>query len=150
MNNNKKPLISDDTKKILIRFLLSLPLPGSELYVLVDDLKRSRDSIDDKITKASSALQETSQLMRELEQSLEERTEKLSYLRREVERYSQLAEVGEDKAKALIQQLELSLSKGRNTERWVSLLINLIAGLLIFALGVVFGPVISRWLGVGG
>jgi len=129
--------------------LRSMPiLPGPELYDLIYDLKRSRNSIDEKIEKASQSLHETSELIEEIEQSLNERVEKLNSLREEVERYSQLAEVEEDKAQAIVKQLELTLNKGRNRERWVSLIINLIAGIIIFALGIFFGPTINKKLGI--
>src|SRR5262245_57323191 len=122
----KSPLIRQSTKRILTRALLqSLPgLPGPDIYDLIVDLRKSRTSIDEKIEKALESLRDASKLVEELEQSLEERTKKLNALRQEVERYSKLAEVEEDKAKAIVQQLELSISKGRNVERWVSLGIN--------------------------
>ena len=148
----KKLIIPSSTTKHIIRALLrSIPLlPGPELYDIIEDLKRSRTSIDEKIQRAYNSLQETSILINELEESLKERTEKLIFLRREYERYSKLAEVEEDKARALIQQLELSLGKTRNRERWVSLLISLIAGIIVFIVGILLSPIIRTWLGIGG
>lgn len=148
----KKPIIPPSTVKHIIRALLrSLPLvPGPEFYDIIEDLKRSRTSIDEKVQKAYDSLQETSRFIGELEESLKERTEKLNFLRQEYERYSKLAEVEEDKAKALIQQLELSLGKGRNRERWISLVINFIAGIIIFILGILLSPIIRTWIGIGG
>ncbi|HEV7890710.1 MAG TPA: hypothetical protein VGP08_08725 [Pyrinomonadaceae bacterium] len=121
-------------------------MPTAGLYTAIADLKRSRESIDDKIQRASQSLQEASQLVLELEQSLEERTEKLTYLRDEVEKYSQLAEIEENKAAAIIHQLEFTLNKGKTRERWVSLIINLVAGVIIFIIGIVLGPVITKLL----
>ena len=147
-NKEKKPIIPSSTTKSIFRALLrSIPLlPGPVLYDIIEDLKQSRTSIDEKIQKASNSLQETSKLINELEESLNERTEKLIYLRQESERYSKLAEMEEDKASALIQQLEISLGKTRNRERWVSLLINLIAGMIVFTLGILLSPIIRTWL----
>jgi ABC-type multidrug transport system fused ATPase/permease subunit len=125
-------------------------LPGPEIVNLIVDLKRSRTTIDEKIEKATQSLQEASLLIEDLEQSLTERAGKLNVLREEVEKYSQLAEVEENKANAIIQQLEVALNKGRNRERWVSLVINLIAGIIIFILGIFLGPSISKWLGFRG
>lgn len=85
--------------------------------------------------------------MSELEQSLEERSEKMNFLRQEVERYSQLAEVEEEKAHAILQQLELTMNKGKNQERWVSLIINLVAGIIIFVLGILLSPSVSKLFG---
>ena len=104
-NSDKEPLIKPSTKRTLIHALLrSIPiLPDPEIYDLVIDLKRSRASIDEKIEKATKSLQDASLLIDDLEQSLSGRAEKLKVLREEIERYSQIAEVEENKAKAIIQ-----------------------------------------------
>jgi hypothetical protein len=100
--------------------------------------------------RQSILFKKTSRLIGELEGSLKEGAEKLTFLRQEYERYSKLAEVEEDKARVLIQQLELSLRKRRKRERLVSLVINLIAGIIIFILGILLSPIIRAWLGIGG
>lgn len=148
----KKGIITPSiTKRIIRVFLRQIPLiPAPELYDLIEDLKRSRTSIDEKIRKAYDSLQETSGLIGELEGSLKEKTEKLTFLHQEYERYSKLAEVEEDNARALIQQIELSLGKGRKRERWISLVINLIAAFFIFILGIWLSPIIRAWIGIGG
>jgi|GEM_PF-1104357 len=152
-SQRRKPLIRESTKKILMRALVrSIPLlPGPDLLDLVIDLRQSRTAIDEKITKAVSALRDASQLVAELEKSLKERTEKLNVLRQEVERYSKLAEVEEGKAKAIVQQLELSINKNKGVERLISLLLNLIAGVVVFVLGLILSPLITpyikAWLG---
>jgi hypothetical protein len=144
-------LIRKSTKRILMRALWrSLPiLPGPDIYDLFVDLRRSRKSVDEKIQQALESLQDASRLVDELEDSLAERTRKLNTLRQEVDRYSKLAEIEEDKAKAIVQQLELSVNKGKNVERWVSVAINIIAGLLLFILGLVLSPMVKTWFGVG-
>lgn len=152
----KKPIIPPSTTKYIIRGLLRMfPLLLSPdlfhiSYDIIKDLKRSRTSSDEKIEKAYNSLQETSKLIGELEESLNERTEKLNFLRKEYKRYSKLAEVEEDKAKALIQQLELSLGKTRNRGYWMSLLISFIAGIIVFIFGILLSPIIRTWLGMGG
>jgi predicted nuclease with TOPRIM domain len=145
------PLIRKSTKKILMRALWrSLPiLPGPDIYDLFVDLRRSRKSIDEKINQALESLRDASRLVDELEESLAERTTKLNTLRQEVDRYSKLAEIEEDKAKAIVQQLELSINKGKNVERWVSFAINTIAGLLLFILGLILSPLVKSWIGLG-
>jgi hypothetical protein len=148
MPEDKQSLIGPVTRKNLLQILLrTLPgVPGPEIYRLVVDLKGSRTSIDQKIEEAARSLQEASRLINDLEGTLAERAEKLNKLRTEVEKYSQLAEIEESKAKAIVQQFEAALARGRGTERWVSLAINLVAGLIIFALGVLLGPSVSSWL----
>src|SRR5215813_14870964 len=114
----------------------TVPISGPLIGDIIEELQRSRVSIDRKIELAAQSLQETSRLIAELDESLKERAEKLEQLRTEIERFSKLAEVEEGKARAVIQQLEISLNRGKNRERWVSLVINLIAGIIIFILGI--------------
>jgi hypothetical protein len=90
-------------------------------------------------------LRKTSELINEIEEILNNRTQKLTILRQEVERYSQLAEVEEERAKAIVEQLELTLNKGKMQERWAGFAINIFAGLILFVFGVVFSPLLSQW-----
>jgi predicted RNase H-like nuclease (RuvC/YqgF family) len=140
--------MNSGTSRSLVRLLLrSLPVvPGPELYDLIQDLQRSRPSIDQKINEAFQSLQQASQLVADLERELQERTQKLTQLRDEVDRYSKLAEVEESRATAIIRQLELTLNRDRGRERWVSFGINMVAGLILFVLGVVFGPQLTSLL----
>lgn len=136
--------------RLFFRALLrALPIsagPPPELFDLFGVLQKSKHTIDEKITRATESLREASRLVDELELVLKERTEKLELLRSEVERYSKLAEVEEGKAKALLAQLELTLKKGQNFERWVSFGINIAAGLLLFVIGVVLSPMLTdKW-----
>ena len=146
-DSNKTNIFTGKVAKHMVRaFLRTIPLlPGPELYDIFDELRRSKTSLDDKIEKAVASLKETSDLISELEGDLIERTEKLQFLRREVERYSQLAEIEEDKARALLKEVQTVLGKGKNRERWVALCISLVAGILIFLLGIFAGPKLSDW-----
>ncbi len=139
--------VSRSLFKLLLR---SLPVvPGPELFDLVKDLRRSRTSIDEKISNASRSLQEAATLVDDLERDLINRRDKLAQLREEVDRYSKLAEVEESKAAAIMKQLEVTLSRDRGRERWISLGINIIAGLILFLLGVVLGPKVTGLLNGG-
>jgi len=148
-DGRKKQIFSQSTIKNFLRVLLrSIPfIPAPEIYDIIEGLKRSRVSMDEKIKKAYDSLQETSNLISDLEIDLKERTRKLLVLREECDRYSKLAEVEEEKVKALLQQLEFSLSKGKARERWVSFAINLAAGVIIFIIGILASPMIRRLLG---
>jgi predicted nuclease with TOPRIM domain len=151
-SKTKYPIIRKSTKQKLIREALgSLPLPiigGPELYDLITDLQRSRGSMDEKIDEASESLKKASELVDEIEQILTDRTTKLAVLKQEVERFSKLSEVEEENAKAIVQQLELTLNKGKNQERWVGFVINIVAGLILFVVGVVLSPALNQWLGI--
>lgn len=143
-------LLKTSTFKHIVRAFLRtiLIIPAPELYDIIEDLRRSKQNIDEKINKAFISLQETSNLIEELQKSLTERTEKLKYLQHEYERYSKLAEIEEEKAKPLIEQLETSLQNSSKKERLASLIINLIAGIIVFILGILLGPIIKNILGL--
>jgi predicted nuclease with TOPRIM domain len=146
----KGNLLRSSTFGHIVRALLrTVPIiPAPELYDIIEDLRRSKHNIDEKIKKAFMSLQETSNLIEELQNSLTERTEKLKLLQGEYNRYSKLAEIEEEKAKPLIEQLENSLQKSSKKERLVSLMINLFAGIIVFILGILLGPIIKNILGL--
>ncbi len=139
--------MEEQLAKIMVRALLrSIPiLPGPELYDIFDELRKSKTSLDRKIEQAVSSLKETSQLISEIEVDLKERSEKIKILRDEIERYSKLAEIEEDKAKIILTEVQATLDKGKNTERWIAFGINLLAGIIFFVLGIVAGPFFSKW-----
>ncbi len=70
-NDNKASTLSKHLSRVLLRMVPIVP--GPELYDLLNDLTKSRTSIDQKITKAYDSLQETSTLISELEEGLKER-----------------------------------------------------------------------------
>ena len=132
---------------IVMRMLpFSTALP--EVVSLVRDLTKQRTDLDAKIVKAHDALQETSTLFAELEHGLKDRVEKLEKIRADYEQYSKLAAVEEEKAKPIVQQIELTVGKGKGVERLISLGLNLLAGVIIFILGIYFGPKLATWLGI--
>ena len=150
MKNETKAKIEmfDHLSRIILR---TLPLfPGPELFDLVKDLSKSRTHLSQKISRAQASLTETSDLIAELESGLNERVNKIQHLKQEYEKYSQLAEVEESKAKAIIQQIETAIGRNRVRERIIALTLNLLAGLIVFILGVVFGPSLTKWLGLSG
>src|SRR6188474_476547 len=94
--------------------LRAVPLvPAPELLDILEAAQRSRKSIDSKIEQAVSALHSASHLVDELENDLRERTTRLTQLRDEVDKYSKLAAIEEDKAKAVVVQLDSLLSRNR-------------------------------------
>jgi septal ring factor EnvC (AmiA/AmiB activator) len=143
-----------ETKKmfdLLSRVLLRmLPiLPGPEIYDLLKDLSKSRTSLDQKISRAQASLTETSELIGELEAGLKDRVTTLNRLKEEYERYSNLAKVEEDKANAIVQQIDLAIGRTKGKERIIALALNLAVGVMVFILGVFLGPWLTKWLGIG-
>ena len=142
-----------DRDKIVRLALKALPLPfvpGPELYDLLTGLQRSRTAVGAKVDRAVKSLTEASELVAELQGELTERVEKVAKLQAEYEKYEQLAKVEEGKARALIAQIEETVGRGQSRERWIALGINLAAGIIVFLLGVLAGPRITAWLGIGG
>jgi len=132
------------TNNILRLLLRSVPIiPAPELYDIFKDLNESKKTINEKIEKAYLSLKETSDLIEDLQKDLTNRTEKVKTIRDEYERYSKLAEIEEEKIRPLLIELDKTVNKGRGLERWVSFGINIIAGILIFSLGIWLGPKIS-------
>ena len=136
--------------RYLYRTLIKMftPKASQEFIYLLEDLTESEESFGRKINQAYSSLQETSHLIERLEGELTTKLERVNKLKDEYERYSVLAEVEEDKAKALMNQLERTLNKGKGNERWVAFLINLIAGLIVFVIGVAASPWVKGVLGI--
>lgn len=130
--------------------VLSIPFfPSTRLLDLLDELRRSRSSLDEKITEAFRSMQKATELIDELEGTLKERTEKLNLLRQDYERYSKLVEVEEEKARPIMQQIELILKMGKGRDRLERLIISLVAGIIVFFLGIFLGPLVRAWLRIG-
>lgn len=133
---------------VIMMRMLPFSTAFPEIFELLKDLTKQRTQLDQKIIRAHNALQETSSLLSELESGLKERAEKLDRIKSEYDQYSRLAQVEEEKAQALIQQIELTVSKGKSKERFINLVLNLLAGIVVFVLGVYFGPKLTTWMGI--
>ena len=141
---------STDWHKVARLFLSTIPLlPGPEIYDLLKNLQRSRGELGQKVNQAASALENASALVAELEGELSTKVGQVEKLKAEYERYQQLATVEEGKAKALIDQLQQTFGAERSRERWITLAINLVAGIIVFVLGVWLSPWIKTLLGIG-
>jgi hypothetical protein len=131
-----------------------LYFPGPEFAEeVLSLLKTSRTMLDEKVAKAHESLLETVSLIEELEGTLKESTEKLGALRQEYEKYSKLSGIEEDKARVLLEQVERTIGKNKGREQIERLLISLAAGLIVFVLGIVLGPIITpiirSWVKIG-
>jgi hypothetical protein len=139
--------IFDRLMRILLRMI---PLvPGPELYDLVRDLQKSRTEVGEKVDKAAASLREASKLVSELDTELTERMADVQRLRAEYEKYSHLAQIEEEQARALISQLSMTLNKGKTSERLIAFGISLVAGLIIFVLGLVLSPWVTAFFKPG-
>ena len=88
------------------------------------------------------ALTTSTQLISNLETSLEQRARKLNELKEEYQRVASLAELTKEQGEAVAKTLEQTLGKNQSRERWIALGINIVAGSIIFVLGVF----LSDWI----
>ncbi|MGH0685837.1 hypothetical protein [Bacillus mycoides] len=128
------------TKHLLKGLITPTPTLLLEIF---NELQESEISIDTKIQKVNASLKETSQIIKELETELTERTQKLDLLQLEYERYSKLAEIEQEKASALLSQVDHSVNKGKKSERWIGFWIGIASGLVILLLGLFLTPFLN-------
>ncbi|WP_157826731.1 hypothetical protein [Colwellia sp. 12G3] len=146
---NKFELISRYLYRTLVKMFT--PKMAKEFQYLLEDLKENEESLGRKIDQAHASLTDTSRLIEKLESELNLKIDKVTQLKVEYKRYSVLANLEEDKARALLTQLDLSLNKGKTSERVIAFFINLIAGVLIFIAGVWLSPHVTAFFhGVSG
>lgn len=124
-----------EISRVLLR-LLPFGRSADEILSLVYRVNFAQRDLDKQVEEAVNALTNSTNLISSLEQSLEERAKKLSELKAEYERVSSLAEITEEQGAAVARTLERALGKGQVRERWIAFAINVLAGLIIFVLGV--------------
>jgi len=125
-------------------------LPFSALSEISKKLEKDRSDLDAKIEVAHNSLEETSNVLKELEDTLVQNTKSLEKIKTEYERLSKLTQIEERDAKALLNEVTATVDKGKVKERWISVVISLVTGLIIFVLGIWLGPIITDWLKITG
>ena len=136
-------------KDALIQTILRLiPIvPANEFKAVIDAIRKTESDIDKEVESAVESIRRSSDLVASLEKRLTERSALLQKLKDEHARLSELSSITKEQTAALSEALRDTIGKASRKERLVSLLINLIAGAIIFVLGVVFAPPLTRWLG---
>lgn len=122
----------------LLRLTLRmLPLlPGPEIYDVIRSVRRSQDDVDKQVQEAVDALSRSSRLIDNLGATLRERESRLRDLQEESNRVSQLASLTAEQGEAVASSLEKVLGRTQTKERWIAFFINVLAGLLLFVIGV--------------
>jgi len=123
------------------------PRVSKEFSYLLEDLTENEKSFSRKIDQAYDSLQDTSHLIDRLETEPDSKIKNITRLKEEYERYSKLSQIEEIKARALMSQLEISLNKGKNSERLIAFFINIAAGTILFLSGIWASPHIKEFLG---
>lgn len=109
---------------------------ATDIFDLVGKINRSQKDIDKQVEEAVGALSRSSELIGDLEGTLKERTKKLQELKVEYDRVSTLASLTRKQGEAVAAQLEQTLGRDRRKERLIAFVISVIAGLVIFVVGV--------------
>ena len=122
--------------RLLLRYIPFVP--GPELIDLIAQISRSQKDVDAQVNEALESIQRTAEVVHTLEASLKDRASKLEALRKQHEHLSQLTSIEAEKAAALLRQVEETVGKHQVREHIVGFAIHLIAGLVLFALGVFF------------
>ncbi|WPD23158.1 MAG: hypothetical protein SD837_01070 [Candidatus Electrothrix scaldis] len=117
---------------------------GVDISALLSHLKNDHSAeIEEKAELAVNALKEATAFVSELEKSINVEIKKVTSLKEEYEKYQNLASISEEQSKALIKQLEYYQDQGKGKERLIALLINIVAGVLVFILGVFLSPFLT-------
>ena len=132
--DSKVKSTADALLRLTLRMLPLLPAP--ELYDVIRSVRRTQDDVDKQVQEAVDALSRSSELIDNLGKTLKQREEKLHELQGEYNRVSQLASLTAEQGEAVAAALEQVLGRSQNKERVVSFIINIVAGLLLFIIGV--------------
>lgn len=132
--NTKAKSFGDAVLRLMLRTIPLLPAP--EIYDLIKNVRRTENDVDKQVQEAVEALSRSSQLIDDLGETLKTREEKLKLLQEEYARVSNLASLTAEQGDAVAKSLEKVLGRTQSKERVVSFLINIIAGLLLFVIGV--------------
>jgi hypothetical protein len=89
----------------------------------------------------------SAELVERLEQDLKQRMETVKKLQEEHEKFAQLSQVSKDQAAALTDLLKNTLSSSARRERLFAILINIIAGITVFVLGIIFAKPVTAFFG---
>jgi hypothetical protein len=110
-----------------------------ELGDRLADVRRSQRSLVEKIEAAQDGLNDAARVIAELQDSLASKVAEVEQAQTSYERYSRLAEVEEQRAAPLLQEIEGTLDRHRWRERGVVLVIHLLVGSIFFLIGFFVG-----------
>ncbi len=117
---------------------------GLEAFALIKNLQESQTDLDKQIQKTVGLLSKSSQLITTLETTLKERENKLRTLQQEYKRLEGLTTLTAEQSRAITDSLSQLMGRSAKKERWVAFGINIVAGLIIFVLGVFSSDPVKR------
>jgi hypothetical protein len=113
---------------------------GSLLTEYFKQKKRGKETLETRIEKLTSALQESSRLVSEVEREIASRRDLVAELRRDADKYQNLVSLNRDQVDAVAQLLQGELRKEGNKSFWRGAALNFV----FFAIGAAISWVASR------
>jgi len=119
-----------------------------QLRLLFSDTRESENRrIEEKLASAMRSMQEASDYMGTLERQLAKQRENLESATKAHEHFQKLAATEKDKAEVFIKQMATEISRSTVRERWWAFAINMVAGLLLFVIGVFASDPVQNGIG---
>jgi peptidoglycan hydrolase CwlO-like protein len=85
-----------------------------------------KETLEDRINKLTSALQESSHLVTEVESEINERKNLVQELQKDAEKYEKLVSINKEQVEAVAQLLQGELRKEGNKSFWKGIIANFI------------------------
>jgi hypothetical protein len=121
-------------------------LPANEMKVLFEALVKRDSEIEKQVSDAIEALKSTSNLIAQLEQSVQQKTGRLVKLQDEYKQYVQLTTLTREQVASLSSMMSETLEKSRTREILTHLGMHLGVGLVFLVLGVILAhPIENLW-----
>jgi hypothetical protein len=135
-------------REAALQFLLRIIpfIPANETLSLLSALKPEAD-IEKQVNEALDSLRKSAALVERLEIDLKQRMETVQKLQDEHKKFSELSQISKDQAAALTELLGSTLTSTARRERLFALIINLVAGTIVFVLGVTFASPVTKFFG---
>lgn len=138
--------VRDAAMQVMLRMVPFVPV--NEFRELYKALTAQNDEIDKQVEEAIASMRRSSETVARLEADLKVRMTKLQELRDEHQKMSKLAEISQEQSAAVMAALTNAIGSSAAKERWIAFAINIIAGTIIFLVGILAGPTITKWTGL--
>lgn len=133
---------------VLQVFLRTVPIiPANEVLALLQAMRKTENDVGRQVDEALESLKNTAALVDRLETDLKSRMEGVKRLQEEHKKFSQLSQISQEQALALSDLISTTLGRNVRRERIMALLINIVAGIIVFILGVVFAAPVTAFFG---
>ncbi len=98
---------------------------ASGITYLLKRKSKNKETLDDRITKLTNALQQSSHLISEVEAEIQSRSQLVAELKKDAESYEKLVSINKDQVEAVAQLLNGELRKEGRRSFWSGFMLNL-------------------------